>query len=243
MAATLPNMGLKQWNLATDTFSYSELSTNINLIDQHDHSSGKGVQIPSGGIANGAVTLAKLATNSVDATKILDASVSDAELASANNSVYRTVFTANALVASPTTGSIYLLQNASNIATSGTGAQNPVSVHHLAAASYAVTNLTARLRLKATVLTNATSPAATYTFGLYPISSVAGTATNIQYNAGTVVGNTVVLTPTASQRINGTSTDFTFPADDYYAIGFTNNATPAAGSVTSISVALQLRHT
>lgn len=81
MAQDTPNMGLRQWNLANDFFDYAQLSANWDKVDLHDHSSGKGVQIPTGGIANLAVTGPKIATNAIDATKILDGSVDTVKIA------------------------------------------------------------------------------------------------------------------------------------------------------------------
>jgi microcystin-dependent protein len=79
---TLPNLGLTQWPSPSDHFSYVELANNWKAIDDHDHTTGKGVQIPTGGLANLAVTLGKLASDSVDASKIVNGSVGSAELAS-----------------------------------------------------------------------------------------------------------------------------------------------------------------
>lgn len=45
-----------------DTDYVDKIENSFNAIDDHDHSSGKGVPIASGGIANGAVTEANLAT-------------------------------------------------------------------------------------------------------------------------------------------------------------------------------------
>lgn len=61
MAQTLPNMGLRAWNLPGDNFNYTELAANWTKVDNHDHTSGKGVQIPSAGIADSAITVAKVA--------------------------------------------------------------------------------------------------------------------------------------------------------------------------------------
>jgi hypothetical protein len=118
---TTPSMGLKRWDQPNDVFSYTELSDNFNLLDAHDHSSGKGVQVPTGGIANLAVTgpkvaadaidASKIAANAVGTTEIVDGSVTggklaagsvtnanlaggitDAKLASPNNAAWRPVF-------------------------------------------------------------------------------------------------------------------------------------------------------
>lgn len=70
-------MGLKVWNLLTDPYDHSELASNWAKVDQHDHSSGKGVQIPTGGIADGAISAAKVGTEQITAEK-LAATVSEA---------------------------------------------------------------------------------------------------------------------------------------------------------------------
>lgn len=82
MATTLPNMGLVSWTASTDPFSYTQLSANWSAVDAHDHSSGKGVQIPTAGIANLAVTNPKLAANAVDASKVADGTLTSAKFAS-----------------------------------------------------------------------------------------------------------------------------------------------------------------
>lgn len=84
MSITLTNMGLTEWDQPTDHFSYTELAANWNKVDVHDHTSGKGVQIPTGGIANLAVTLAKIADLAVGTTKIADLGVTTAKIADAN---------------------------------------------------------------------------------------------------------------------------------------------------------------
>lgn len=55
-----PNMGLTAWNSVTDVWSHEQLANNFRMLDEHDHSNGKGRQIPTGGIEDGAVTLSKL---------------------------------------------------------------------------------------------------------------------------------------------------------------------------------------
>lgn len=83
MAAITPNMGLTQWTGVNDNFNHSALSANFAAIDAHNHtgSPSSGVQIPTGGLVNLAVTAAKLAADSVITTKILDANVTTAKLA------------------------------------------------------------------------------------------------------------------------------------------------------------------
>jgi len=76
MSFTTPSMSLRVWNLLSDPYDHDQLATNWAKVDLHDHSYGRGVQIPTDGILDGAVTAAKLApgaasiqNNSVTAQK------------------------------------------------------------------------------------------------------------------------------------------------------------------------------
>lgn len=68
----LPKMGLVAWNSSTDVWNHEELANNFRKLDEHDHSSGKGRQIPTGGIEDGAITTNKL---SPEASNLADDSV------------------------------------------------------------------------------------------------------------------------------------------------------------------------
>lgn len=69
MARTTVPMGLKVWDSPLDNFHYTDLRDNWDAIDTHDHTTTKGVQIPAGGIQNGAISTAKLADDSVTQAK------------------------------------------------------------------------------------------------------------------------------------------------------------------------------
>lgn len=69
-------MSLRVWNLLSDPYDHDQLATNWAKVDLHEHSFGRGVQIPTDGILDGAITAAKLApgaasiqNNSVTAAK------------------------------------------------------------------------------------------------------------------------------------------------------------------------------
>lgn len=72
MAITSSNMGLRIWNLTTDPYDHAQLADNWAKVDEHDHSAGKGKQIPTGGIADGAITAAKIASGVIPSTFTLD---------------------------------------------------------------------------------------------------------------------------------------------------------------------------
>ncbi len=84
MSITTTNMSLTSWDSSSDYFNHSELAANWDSIDNHDHTSGKGVQIPAGGLANNAVTGATIANNAVTSAKIAADSVDITHLASAS---------------------------------------------------------------------------------------------------------------------------------------------------------------
>ena len=121
-------------------------------------------------------------------------------------------------------------------------ARAPVIVY-LDDADYLETGGTLKLRLRAQLLCNATAPAITVTFGLYPITAAAGGSGVLSETIGTVVsGSTVAFTtPSASSQNQGNSGDFTVPADGYYAIGVVGSGTQAANSYLGMTAQLQVR--
>lgn len=55
-----PNLGLAVWNNELDGYSSSQLAGNWDLVDNHDHTLGRGKPITTGALADGAVTAVKL---------------------------------------------------------------------------------------------------------------------------------------------------------------------------------------
>lgn len=80
MATISTNMSLTCWTDLGDFFSNTELANNFTAIDEHDHTSGKGVQIPAGGIGPAAVTATAIASNAVTTAKIADDAVTSDKL-------------------------------------------------------------------------------------------------------------------------------------------------------------------
>src|SRR4051812_11093597 len=79
---TTPNMGLTAWDLGADSYDHSQLASNFSQIDLHNHTPGKGLQIPSGGLADNSVTSAKIAADQVvPTTHIPDDSITQVSLA------------------------------------------------------------------------------------------------------------------------------------------------------------------
>jgi hypothetical protein len=63
MALTSPKMGLRIWDALSDPYDHNQLADNWSKVDFHDHTPGRGVQIPTEGIADGAITSAKMAAS------------------------------------------------------------------------------------------------------------------------------------------------------------------------------------
>lgn len=85
MSTTSTNLSLVRWTSINDTFNHTELANNFAAIDTHDHTGApsKGLQIPTAGLANLAVTSSKLADLSVATGKIANSAVTSAKIGAA----------------------------------------------------------------------------------------------------------------------------------------------------------------
>lgn len=61
MPIVSPNMGLAIWNLQSDLYNHDQQADNMAKLDFHDHGPGRGVQIGSEGIKDGAIIASKMA--------------------------------------------------------------------------------------------------------------------------------------------------------------------------------------
>lgn len=78
--ATTVNMGLVKWTNLDDSYDHTELAGNFQAIDEHDHTTGKGVQIPTEGIADEAILTAKIADAAVTGSKLMDHTIAAVKL-------------------------------------------------------------------------------------------------------------------------------------------------------------------
>ena len=263
----LPNMGLIKWDQIDDTFSHQQLAANFTLLDSHDHTAGKGKQIPAGGlaplsvgasnlqdgaftsekIANGAITNGLLADLSVTTGKIADGTVTNTKLASPTSSTYKRLLASSVTLNAATTANTYIV---------GPDVANPISGTtdisakglpgvYLTSAAYAVPNLTQKLEAVVTILTNATAPAINFTPALYPVT-VAGGSNQIVATLGTKVtgSNTTFTTPAASSiTVQSPASDFSAPVDGFYVFGVVTSGTLATNAVVIVHCELLTRNT
>lgn len=80
MSSVSDKMGLIKWDSVGDYFSHTGLAANFETIDEHDHTVGKGVKIPNGGLAAGSVGSSEIQDGSVLTAKIGDGQVTPAKL-------------------------------------------------------------------------------------------------------------------------------------------------------------------
>lgn len=161
-----------------------------------------------------------------------------------DNGVYRTILDVTGGLAAAAAAGTRGFGHGALILTA-TAVTTPLDLIYLNPADYAVTGLTARLRVKAQLVTNATAPTGTWTFGLHPVTAVAGASGGVSYTIGAAVsGSTVAFaTPAASSLNQNVAADFGFPAAGYYALGLVTSAAVATSSYVHVSAFLQMRST
>lgn len=126
------------------------------------------------------------------------------------------------------------------IGSTSTGAAN-VGIW-LDPADFTAGSRSTKYRIRAWMAVNATAPAATQTFGLYPVT-VAGGSGVVTGTLGTVVsGSTVAIaSPTASTVTQAVSSDFTPPVAGFYTVGFVVSTGQAANTAAVYGTSLQYR--
>lgn len=177
-----------------------------------------------------------------------DAGVLDAQLASPNNAVYKTLLSTSASAADGVVSGTYgigitsPLLSSGIVVTGGTVGSAPELVH-LVEADFTVAAKTTYLRVRGVVNTNGTVPAITFTFGLYPVT-FSGAADTLTMTFGTVVASSTVAiaSPAANSSVVEESSDFGLPADGPYALGVVLSGNITANAAVNLNAILQTRN-
>lgn len=240
------------------TFSYSSGNPG-NLTGGHSASmsdiSGPLVDIPTflnGNITDtnitpNSLTAASLAADSVGSSEIAAGAVGVSELATAVKPAtlkgeYRTITEAQGIyIGTLVAGNYSMAPNAMN--PSG-GGGNGSFVFPVVPTDYAISGLTAQFRVRGVVASNSTSPACNFTFGMYPISAVSGSAGQFLTTLGTVVpGSTAAAgNPGAAAGAFAVGADFTPPASGLYCLGVLTSGTIATNSNGIVYIRLEVHH-
>jgi hypothetical protein len=168
-------------------------------------------------------------------SKLADASVPDAKLASPNNSTYKTIWSGSNLVAGgATTNTQYFAVAGTAVGASVVALTSGLRRYYFANADFPVGSLTQKLRLRAQLDVGASTDAVTLTFGLYPITAVSAG----NYTIGTVTpGSTVAFaSPSVNSLNQGNSGDFTIPSDGHYLLGVAVSASRTATYLASFQL-------
>ena len=195
-------------------------------------------------IATGGVGAGSLASNSVTTAKITSANVTDAKLASPNNSVYKTLLESEGTLQS---GGVAASATVRWLNVQATASGSPVSstlpVIYFDDADYVVGSLVQKLRIRVQVSQNTTVQAATFTFGLYPLTVAgSGTAEVIFSTAGPVASSTVAIAAAPASTVTSSATsDFTIPSDGLYTLGYTSTVATTTGTAY-LTAQLQTRN-
>lgn len=245
MSVTTTNMALTSWNLASDTFQRAQLHANWLVVDAHDHTTGKGVQIPTAGIANGAVTGAKIAASTIGASNIAAASIPDASLASPMNAAYKPIsYTQGNWDGTSGTWGLAVM-NGGLLTSAGTNHAGLLVIPWVNA-DYAVPGMTTKLRMRYNWARNsvAASGSTAILCSLRTLGASSGTAGNIVYTFGSsVLASQYTIASAAVNAVGtSTSTDFTL-ADGNYFFSFSSPSVSPAGFGISIGMTLQVHHT
>lgn len=210
-------------------------------------------------LAAGQVTATELAADSVGSSEIQTDAVgspelqvvSDSDLASPNNSVYRSIFGATTFAGDDQAAATYLfapdwsgILNGVDISSSGALVGFGIETIYLDSADYLVAGKATKLRVRFSVDTNATAPTRTWTCGLYPVT-FAGAADQLTFTLGTVVPNSTaaINAPPASSSTVAVSSDFDVPAAGVYAFGVVQSGGAIANNAAmKLTARLQMRH-
>ncbi len=230
MALTTPKMSLSVWNQLTDPYDHAQLADNWSKVDFHDHTPGRGVLIPTEGIADGAVTAAKLAST-------LDPSLGYA--------VYKDILRGSGNLTGATANTYPVPWNGAANLSTGAQPTKPIAFY-IDLADYAVTGRSTVLRIRFSILVNNTAPTINFVAGLYPISTYGGVAAETSLGTlGTVTsGSTATInTPAAGPGAIApvVSSDFAFPSAGWYVLGIAASGAQAANSHVTTDINLQVR--
>lgn len=141
----------------------------------------------------------------------------------------------------------YMVPMGNPLAVSGTGTLYPIATISIVGADWPTINgITTKLRCRVTVSTNATAPVASFTMGLYPLTTGGGAAGLKIFTVGTVVAGSapaIITLPALSTTTVSTGADFALPADGLYGLAVVTSAVIATSSLVHVTGILQMRNT
>lgn len=167
---------------------------------------------------------------------------------SAAFTTYKALPRAVALITSAAGAGTYLLSFAgapTNITANTTGADPSLMIAYLDPTDFNANARTTKLRIRAGVVTNSVAPAITFTVGLYPVSTLGGTAPAAPFIAtlGTVISGSpvAVASPLSGTGTWVTGSDFNFPAAGPYVVAVVTSGAQTANATQYVFAFLEMR--
>ena len=236
-------MGLYTWDQLGDSYNYAQLAQNFQTLDFHDHSAGRGTQIPAGGLAPGAVLSSNIAANQIGFQHFAQTAIQNLGLnqpgsngqgylsiptsQSVTSTTYTTLTTPDLISVTIGTGGLiyvaYMATWSSSVANAGNAAiflganqvQGIASGTATAPAVQAATSAAAGI----------SAPLATGTAGLY------GGAQTANYTGNVTTGQIVSSNLASTVGASGFTTIFAAPGTYNVSIQFKSSS----GSVTALN--------
>ena len=242
---------VKASEIATDAVASPEIAA-----DAVGTSEIADLAVATADIANQAITNGKLAPDAVTTDKIAAGAVGTSDIAAgaSTEGTYRIIASrAGAVIGGAGNADFWIgmggpavADGVSSDTATTTYAPTP-AVFQFAAADYAITGRTTKLRLRATVINNTTAPGRTATVGLYPVTAVGGASDTTSVTLGTAVtGSTIAFSSasmTASSRLQNVTADFDVPADGMYVLGVNiAGGTIGGNALLNVLADLQVRN-
>jgi hypothetical protein len=246
---TTPNMSLIKWDQVGDYFSHAQLASNWQLVDDHDHSPGKGKKIPFGGLGSGSVSSTELRADAVLTANIADGQVTKVKLDASVD--YENAFSTWKAVAGwyggygvsgCLAGTHLLTAPQWGSASSGTSG-NSTAIFYLNPADYAAGGRTVQYRIAAIASTNLVAPghAPEVHLGIAsPTIQPSGNPNRWGLATVSSVDFTGLITA-AAQYVQLIGPAFTAPAAGFYALAGFFGLNTSAGSVVDLRACLQVR--
>jgi hypothetical protein len=228
MALTSPKMGLRVWDQLSDPYDHSQLADNWSKVDFHDHTPGRGLQIPTEGIADGAVTGAKLAA-AIDPSPVY--------------TTYKHIANNyNGFITLATAAGNYMLTPSGTLGTvNATGTGMTTYAFYIDPTDWAVAGRITNFRIRAHCLTGNQAPGSTFTISLAPIQTIGYNTSGPYVGAlGASLGTVTFTTPVANATLTSLGAEFTLTAG-FYGLVLNNSASTGGSSYNSVKASVLMR--
>ncbi|HEY6731910.1 MAG TPA: hypothetical protein VI039_12920 [Solirubrobacterales bacterium] len=192
-----------------------------------------------------SVGSAAIAPGAVGASEVANASLTDAELESPNNGVWKTIAQAQGMVTGGLALGDYIFTNTGLLKSEGTAVNQSIPFIGWRPADVAVAGKTTKMRVNGQIAVNGTAPTTSFELELSAFSIPLGSgATEIKLSKGSVViSGATFAAPGSRTQTQAVGSEKDVPVEGIYVPTIRLLAsTPAGASFCVVSWQLQIRH-